>query len=157
VFWDLYSAHPDKREKAEASNEAKAYHKMASQAHSSVYCACIILQIFPPCGFPPEGLVNGGMYGPPGVSESEIFLKTLLLYNFGTKIPYKFAEFYAHFQFPNPNMGPMGVGPPPQPQNMPDGMFPGAYFNGPQRGGGPQPGPSQSNQASPIPGFLHFL
>ena len=47
-------------------------------------------------------------------------------------------------------MGPMG-GPPPQ--GMPDGgMFPGGFYNGPRAG--PQPGPSQSNQASPIPGFV---
>lgn len=28
VFWDLYSAHPDKKDKAEPSNDAKSYHKM---------------------------------------------------------------------------------------------------------------------------------
>lgn len=103
VFWDLYSVHPDKKDKAEPSNDAKTYHKM----------------IFPSGSFP-EGMVNGGgMYGPPG--------------------------------FHNPNMGQMPGLPPPQSQNMPDGMFPVGYFNGTR--GGPQPGPSQSsNQASPIPG-----
>ncbi|KAF7638537.1 LisH domain-containing protein [Meloidogyne graminicola] len=50
VFWDLYSVHSDKKDKAEPSNDAKTYHKM----------------MFPPGGFP-EGMVNGGgIYGPPG-------------------------------------------------------------------------------------------
>nr|CAD2170683.1 unnamed protein product [Meloidogyne enterolobii] len=74
-----------------------------------------------PAGGFPEGMVNGG-----GI--------------------------YGHPGFHNPNMGQApGLPPPPQSQNMPDGMFPVGYFNGTR--GGPQPGPSQSsNQASPIPG-----
>uniref|UniRef100_A0A183CQV7 LisH domain-containing protein n=1 Tax=Globodera pallida TaxID=36090 RepID=A0A183CQV7_GLOPA len=88
VFWDLYSAHPDKKDK-----------------------------MFPNYNnVPPDAaMVNGGMYGPGGGAV-----------------------------FPNPAMGPGGA----PPQNLPDGMFPNAYY-GPR--GGPQPGPS-SNQASPIPG-----
>ena len=62
-----------------------------------------------------------------------------------------------YFKFHNPNMGQApGLPPPPQSQNMPDGMFPVGYFNGTR--GGPQPGPSQSsNQASPIPGNFKFF
>jgi hypothetical protein len=47
-------------------------------------------------------------------------------------------------KFPNPNMPNMTGHPPP------DGMFPAAFFGGPRMVA--QPGSSQSNQASPIPG-----
>lgn len=30
VFWDLYSVHSDKKDKAEPSNDAKTYHKMVN-------------------------------------------------------------------------------------------------------------------------------